>query len=149
MDLPRTAGATEERTLQLAQTLSLSLLAGVLIATAVVWWVHSGRTPSLSVLVFPAALAGLIAPVIGYRVYLRVRERSPDGADAQGRCAAFVRATLVALALTETVALFGIVVFLLSGARLALSGVAAHVLLTGAIWPSRARLDVFLSDAGS
>ncbi|MDX1389522.1 MAG: hypothetical protein R3344_10060, partial [Acidobacteriota bacterium] len=106
-------------------------------------------TPSLEVLALPAALAGLIAPVVAYRVYLRLCERSPRNAGLQDRCTAFIRATLVALAVTEAPALLGLVVFLLSGAPLALSGVAAHVLLTGAIWPSRTRLEVFLSDAGS
>jgi len=92
----------------------------------------------------PAALLGLVSPVVGYRLYLWVRERAARPASRAERCGAFVRANLVAMAVTEGAALFGIVAYLLSGRLFPLVGVLTHVLLAGAIWPSAEKLDLFL-----
>ena len=49
----------------------------------------------------------------------------------------------MALGLTEGIALFGLVVFMLSAGLPALIGTATHVLLAGAIWPTAERLEAF------
>ena len=73
----------------------------------------------------------------------------PAQADEPERNAAFQKATLVSLAVTEAVALGGVVVYLGSGEWMALSGVATHLLLAGAVWPSRARFESFLQSSPS
>jgi hypothetical protein len=97
----------------------------------------------------PAALLGLISPVIGYRLYLWSRERVPAGEKTEARCDRFLRATILALAVTEGVALFGVVAFMVGGGPFALVGVLTHLLLTGALWPSDEKLARFLESDGS
>lgn len=95
-------------------------------------------------LVLAAGLVGLIAPVMGHRAYERMRSgvrRLPDNGP---RHTGFQRATIVAVAITYAAALGGIVIYMRSGEWMALSGVATHVLLGAAIWPSRTRLESFL-----
>ena len=95
-------------------------------------------------LVLAAGWVGLIAPVVGYRVYERMRSRVRQLPDNGQRHTGFQRATIVAVAITDAVALGGIVIYMWSGEWMALSGVATHVLLGAAIWPSRTRLESFL-----
>jgi len=139
MDEPTRPGGEPE--LRIARFAAVALLTGVGIAVLVAWVMQPRVTASVPVLVGPAALAGLVAVVIGFRVYHAILGR---GRGAHRR-EAFMRATIVALSITEGAALFGIVAYLLSGNPTTLFGVASHVLLTGAIWPSACRLEVFLA----
>lgn len=90
-----------------------------------------------------AALTGLVSPVIGYRLYAWLRERIPAGASHAARCAGFLRATELALAVGAGIALFGIVAYCLSAVFAALIGVVTHMILVGAVWPTPERLETF------
>jgi hypothetical protein len=124
------------------RTIVVALLASVLAFAAIAIWLGPGGG-GLRRLVVPVALAGLISPVIGYRLYLLIGSRVGPGADLETRCGAFQHATVIALLVTEGVAVLGIVTYLLSGDLAALAGAVTHVLLAGAIWPSRVRLENF------
>jgi hypothetical protein len=134
----RYGGDPELRTARIA---ALAFLASVAVAVVAAWVLRDRVPASVPGLAGPAALAGLVALPIGYRVYLGVRGRGRG----THRRAAFKRATIAALAITEGVALFGVVAYLLSENPMTLFGVASHLLLTGAIWPSGSRLEVFLA----
>jgi len=123
-----------ERALRSARTAAAILVAAPVVLVAVAAAVP--LEPSAPSLATPAVLAGLLAPALGFHLYRRMQEAGT------GR---FVRATIVSLACTEAGATLGVVAFLLSREPLALVGVAMHVLLAGAIWPSRERLESFLS----
>jgi hypothetical protein len=125
-----------------ARIIAAALAAGVLVLAAISGVVR--LPPSLFSLATPAGLCGLVSLVIGYRLYAWLRERVPSGASHRQRCAAFVRATIVALAVTESTALFGVIVFWLSGEPIALIGVATHIILAGALWPGPERLRAFV-----
>jgi hypothetical protein len=131
----------DEPELLTARIAAIALLTSVGVAMVVGWVLRDRVTASVPALAGPAALAGLVALPIAYRVYHAVRGRR-RGAH---RRAAFMRGTIAALAITEGVALFGVVAYLLSENPMSLFGVASHVLLTGAIWPSASRLEVFLA----
>jgi hypothetical protein len=123
------------------------LLIGWLAATPLVLALLVGLLGPLgtnAALVGPAALLGLVSPVIGYRLYLLLRDRIPSEADVEARCRSFVSAGLVALAVTDGIALLGLVAYFVSGQPYSLVGVATHVLLAGAIWPSPERLQAFV-----
>jgi hypothetical protein len=132
----------ERKTLATAGIIVAALTAGVLMITVVAGLVDISA--GLEILVPPAALLGLISPVVAYRLYLRMRERIPADADAHFRCHRFLTATVLAVAITESIALFGVVAFMLGGGYAALIGVVTHVILVGAIWPTRERLETFL-----
>jgi hypothetical protein len=104
-------------------------------------------TGAFGVLVIPAALAGLVSPVIAYRSYSVLGARTSPDAALGVRCEAFQRVTVVALSVTAGVALFGIVIYVMSSDLAAMTGVVTHVLMSGAIWPRRVRLESFL-DSG-
>ena len=121
-----------------------ALLVSVLgLALAVVWLAPLGST---RVLDLPAGVIGLIAPVLAYRLYQLQRERVAVGASVTERCAAFARASILAVAVTEGAAMVGLVAHLLGGAVAPLVGVATHVLLVGAIWPTPQRFALFHPD---
>ena len=124
-----------------ARAMAAALAAAVLLLTAV-----SGALPSprsLDSLAAPAALTGLVSLLIGFRLYHWLRERIPAGASDEARQATFLQATIIALAVTEAVALFGVVVYWFSGDPFALVGVVTHVILVGAVWPTPERLETF------
>jgi hypothetical protein len=102
----------------------------------------------LDSLTTPAALAGLVAPAIAFHLYRRLQEKAGEEPDPGRRASRFVTATVLSLAVTEAAAIFGTVAFLLSSRSIALIGVVLHVLLCGAIWPSRDRMDSFVAGAG-
>jgi hypothetical protein len=129
--------------LKATRTVAAVLLAAVLALAAIAIRMRPG-TGALRLLVVPAALAGLVAPVIAYRLYSRVGARAAPEADIGARCGAFQQATVIALAVTGGAALFGIVTYVTSSDLAVMTGVATHVLLTGAIWPTRVRLESFL-----
>jgi len=119
-----------------------AITAGVLVMTIVSAFVK--LSSGLSVLVSPAALLGILSPVIGYRIYLALRRRTPQEAGIEQRCQRFFTATIVAMAVTEGIALFGVVAFMLSGAPACLIGVLTHVILAAAVWPTPERLELFM-----
>lgn len=123
------------------------LIAGALVAGVLLLTTASGlmrAKAGLGGTVVPAAVLGAVGPVIGFRLYLLTRDRIPREAPEALRRAAYLRAVLLALAVTEAAALFGVVIHGLTGNPLALIGVLTHVLLAGAIWPSPERLETFL-----
>lgn len=131
-----------ETALHHARLVFVAATASVVALLAVAGWIEPpGKALGLA---FPVSLIGLISPVIGYRLYLLQRERIPAAAGPAERCRAFLRAGILALAVTEGVALLGVIGYALSGTLSALSGVLTHVLLVGALWPTRERLESFL-----
>lgn len=133
-----------EKTLRSARLVAAMIAMNPVVFTAAV--AALGGTPSSSVLVFPAMLVGLFALAVAWRVYVALGAGGASG--EEGRCRRFVMATVLAMAVTECAALFGIVAFMLSREWAALAGVATHVILCGAIWPTEARLDSFLESGG-
>ena len=125
-----------------SRTVAAALAAGVLVPTALSAVLDF--PPRLTYLVGPAALIGLVGLLIGFRLYHWFRDRIAPEASEQARHAAFLRATVASLAVTEAAALFGIVVYWFSGTPFALVGVVTHVILVGAVWPTPERLEVFL-----
>ena len=95
-------------------------------------------------LVLPAGLIGLVSIAMGYRSYEWIRSRLDADASGPTRSRAFFVATVTALGVTEAAGLFGVIVYILSGRVVALSGVLTHVILAGAIWPTRERHDAFV-----
>jgi hypothetical protein len=91
-------------------------------------------------LVAPAALFGIVALAVGHRAYQSILGRTRASAAPRQRLSALRRATIAALAVTEAVALFGVVAFHLSREPYALVGVATHLVVAGGVWPTRARL---------
>lgn len=123
-----------------ARVIVAALVLGTLVFWVIAHVIPVGSGPDY--LILPSVLFGLVSPVIGYRIYLKVRERSPKGFDGARR--AFLRAHILAMVVTETAALFGCVAYILSPNPLAYAGFLMHVLLAGAIWPNRYRLEQFL-----
>jgi hypothetical protein len=76
-------------------------------------------------------------------LYQLLRDRLAVGASAALRRQTFLRANLLCFAITEGAAVFGVIVYALTGAPLALIGVVMHVLLGGALWPSEEKLAGF------
>jgi len=132
-------------TLRQARTVATSLAGGILLFAVVA--VMLRPTPATSALAPPAGLAGIVSPLIGYRLYSWLRERVPGSAGPAQRRAAFLRATLLSLSVTDVTAAFGLVVYLFTEAPSTLIGVASHVILTGAVWPTEERLESFLRGA--
>jgi hypothetical protein len=118
---------------------------GPLVLTAIAQWIEIElRLPQL---VLPAALLGVVSPLIGFRVAAMMREKHPPNAGVTESLAAFLRATLFAIAAGEVIALFGVLAYMLSGSPLALIGVATQVILGGSIWPTDERLEHFAAGA--
>lgn len=89
----------------------------------------------------PLTLFGIVSPVIGYRLYAWQQERAGEGAGP----ADYLRATLTALSATGLAGVGGWGVHLWSGEIGPLAGLASHVLLAGALWPTEERLELFLA----
>jgi len=116
---------------------------GVLLVAAVGSLFDPGRR--LESIAPTVGLLGIVSPVIAYRLYLWEKERIPPQADSTRRARGFVRATLIAVSVSESIALSGVVAYVLSGRIVALLGVLTMVLLVGAIWPTSERLESFSS----
>ncbi len=126
---------------------STSVTAAVLAVVPLVLTIVAAFLPrraSGGFLVSPAILAGLLSPAVGYHLYHALRRKVAPEAGMEERCASFRRANWVALGTTEVIAVFGAVTYIFSDQWPALAGVATHVIVTGAIWPTRERLDHFL-----
>jgi hypothetical protein len=136
----------DRQTLFRARLVVGALIGGVLILTALSGFMR--RVHGTEGLVVPAAVIGAVAPAIGFRLYQLLRDRLTPRDDAARRREAFLRANVLAFAITEGAAVFGVVVFAMTGAPLALIGVLMHVLLGGAVWPTEEKLAGFVGDAG-
>jgi len=132
----------QARTLIATRSIASALLVLVLAVASVAVWLSPGGG-GFRPLVVPVALAGLVSPVVGYRLYFLVGSRTKPDADVEARGGAFQAATVVALSVTNGAALLGIVTYMLSSDLAAMTGVVTHVLLSGAIWPTRVRLESF------
>lgn len=142
IESPQAGGPPERVAVGRARVRAAVLVLAVLIPTA-----FSGVLPlqaRVESLAMPVALAGLVGPVIGYRVYLLLGERVGSDSTVPERCRSFVRATTYALAITATTAVAGATLFALTHRITTLAGVLGHLLLAGAIWPSAERLESFL-----
>ncbi len=141
---PRTGEV--DPTVTAGRTLAVGLVAGVLLLTllAGLYDLSIGFTA----LTAPAALLGLVNPVLGYRIHVRQWQRIPADAQAADRRACYLRSIVLPLAVSEGVATLGVVSFALGGGAFSLVGVLTHLLLTGALWPSADRLSRFL-DSGA
>ncbi len=127
--------------LRTSQLIVGALVVGPLVFAVIAGFVDLGSR--VRVLSLPAALFGVVSPVIGYRLYHTIRDRlAPDASDGE-RCRAFLQANLVALAVTEAAAFLGIVAYMLSREPWGLLGLLMHVLLAAAIWPSDERFHGF------
>lgn len=71
-----------------------------------------------------AALLGLVALPVAWRVHASLRERGDRA-----------RASVVSLAITEGTALLGVVAYGLTGRLDPLIALAIHLVLAGAVWP--------------
>ena len=120
-----------------------AITVGPLILTIISAFVR--LSSELYYLVAPAGLLGIVSPVIGYRLYLGMRRRMPPTADLEQRCRSFFTATIAPLAITEGIALIGVVAFMLSGAPACLIAVLTHVILAAAIWPTQERIEQFMA----
>jgi F0F1-type ATP synthase membrane subunit c/vacuolar-type H+-ATPase subunit K len=129
-----------EGALLAARLVTTGLLAGVVVLGAVALRLAPLGEP-LPALVVAAALAGLVSPLVAWRVHRALLARVAAAPDADSRCAAFLRSTIVALAVAEGAALFGLVVYLMSADPAALTGVVTFVLVAGALWPRRSFLE--------
>jgi len=140
------AAESDESTLTRTRLVLGALTAGLLILTALSGLI---RLPArTAVLVGPASLLGIVSPVIGLRLYVWIRSRIPRAAGRSARLAAFYKANVTALGVTDAIGTLGLLGFLLSGQIVCLFGVLSHVLLAGALWPTQERMDRFLK-AGS
>jgi len=92
-------------------------------------------------------LLGLVAPALGWRVHVALRERAARTPTALARYSLFLPATIAALAVTGSAALAGVVVFAMTRDPAPLVGVAMHVILSGALWPSEERVEAFVDVA--
>lgn len=144
---PLTDAEREQATLRQARLIAGALAAGVLLLTALSGVVRI--SPSLPAIASLAALLGIVSPLVGFRLYAWLREREPARASHAVRCATFLRATILALVVTEGVAMFGIVAYWLTSEPQALIGVVTHIILVGAVWPTPERLESFLQRDGA
>jgi len=132
-----------EAALSRARLIALALVAGT-VALALAIAVIARQIPphpdggAARVMVPLSALFGLVSPVLGYRLYLLIRERPAPAAAER-----FRTATILGLAVTEGAAFSGLIAYLLSGRYETLIGLVTHILLAGAIWPSDERLRMF------
>ena len=139
---------TVQATLARNRVMVTALAGGVLTLAAVAGFIDLSPVSFAERLSLPAGLAGLIMLVVGWHVYGKFRERAADVQDVATGCTRYSTAILVALALTEGFAFLGIVVYMLGGSLVALTGVVTHVLLTGVLWPATEKLLPFLGRAG-
>jgi hypothetical protein len=131
--------------LSLTRLIVGALIGGVLLLTALSGFMP--RLDGMEGLVVPAAVVGAASPAVAFRMYQLLRDRLAGGASATLRRQAFVRANVLCFSITEGAAIFGVVVYALTGAPLALLGVLMHVLLGGALWPSEEKLAGFVGTA--
>lgn len=97
--------------------------------------------------VAPAIVAGLISPAAAVHTYQRALRRAAASEDRGRRVDRLAAGTLQAVAISGAVALIGIAAYLASGLLPALVGVVTHLLATGAVWPSRSRIERILDEA--
>ncbi len=147
MSEPGRGSATAgESALASARLAAAALVAGPLVLLGLVLLVPPPAP--WRALVAPAALLGFVALAAGNRLYARLLERSRTRAGAAERLLSLRSATVAALALTEATAILGVLAFHFSREPFALAGLAVHLILAGAVWPTRARLEHLLEAEG-
>jgi hypothetical protein len=140
---PGGAGEREDEILGRARLLAAALAGGVLLLTAISGVVDV--PPVTRALTAPAALLGIVSPLLGFRLFAWLRDRSATEISHAARCAAYLRATVLALSVTEAAAIFGVISFWIGGGLESLIGVVMHVILSGALWPTPEKIETFLS----
>ena len=99
---------------------------------------------ALGLLQIPAGALGLILPVVAYRLFLYRKSRlDPQRSEAE-RCSGYVSGFIVAAAVSEGAALVGSVTYVLTRHPATLLGLAMHLVILGAIWPSEDRVHWFI-----
>jgi hypothetical protein len=140
---PVSAGRRESEVLQRARLLSAAMAGGVLLLTAVSGLI--AIPTATRALTAPAALLGIVSPLLGYRLFAWLRDRAAAETSQPARCAAYLRATVLALSVTEAAAGLGLLSFWVGGGIESLIGVVMHIILSGALWPTPEKLEAFLS----
>ena len=123
------------------------ILAAVLVDRGEIPFQPAGMLPSL----LPAALvaAAVLLVVAAQALYRMQLARLRGLAGAAGALAEYRRTHLIGLALSESAAIFGLVLTLLWGALLWCYALAALALVSmAALWPNRSRLQELLTPAG-
>lgn len=110
---------------------------------------RDGGEPYATWLAAPASLAGLLTPVVAHRIYHAVERGIGPRASREERAAALRRATLRAMGVSAAMGLAGAVVGLVTRDVRAFSGPVLHLVVAGALWPTRARAGRFLGDEPS
>ena len=133
-----------------AAVLRTRLIAAALVAgpipVVVAGWFLSPLTDGLGSFAIAFGAIGLIAPAAGYHLFLSGKSRldaSGPSEDAE-RIKQYEQSFLFALSLSEGGALLGCVAWLLTGLTPTLIGVATHILVVGALWPSRGLVEWFI-----
>jgi len=145
MDSSRDRGADDElirSALARARFLAAGLSAGLLGLLAVSRVID--RPPSATMFAAPVALAGIISPVVAYRLYAWIQSLVRPEAELEERCRAFLKANIIAFSVSGGVGLCGVSVFVFTGSLQALIGAVSHVIIAGALWPIPERMDHFL-----
>ncbi|ANM29306.1 hypothetical protein ABI59_06425 [Acidobacteria bacterium Mor1] len=142
--------ATVEGAVRTTRLIALGLGAGpVLFLIPAYLFGMGGMDQAMRPLQIVAGALGLVAPAAGYHLFLAAKGRADaDSAlDGETRIRRFIQAFIVALAVSEGGALLAAVAYFLTGQPLTLLGVAAHLLIVGALWPSVERVQWFIQPA--
>ncbi len=133
-----------ERAVRTTQVMGLGMMLAGLAMVIPAWFLRMEM--GLRPLQIAAAALGLIAPAAGYHLFMAQKKKLDAEAelDGDGRVARFVQAFTLAGALSEGGALLACVAFALTSQPLTLIGVATHVLIMGALWPSAERVQWFV-----
>jgi hypothetical protein len=124
------------------------LLAALPLVVAVLFAVIDLRVP-VGPLGWPAAIGGVIAPLVAHRLFALLRSRVPMDTALAVRGERYLSALLVALGVTEAAALAGVLIAEFTGESVALIGLATHVLTAVVLWPNDERVRGFHGESRS
>ena len=127
--------AVVETTVARNRLIVLALVSGVVVLAGLAGFIEFEPIPVAASASLPLGLAGLISLVIGWRVYAAMSQPA-EGAEVEDHLARYSVALIASLAITEGVAFLGVVCYMLGGEIVAMTGVVAHVMLTGVLWPT-------------
>ncbi len=146
------ADGTVDQAVRITRLIGLGLGAGpILFLIPAHLFAMGGMDQAMRPLQIVAGALGLVAPAAGYHLFLAAKGRcdAETGLDGDSRVRRFTQAFIVALAASEGGALLAAVAYFLTGQPLTLLGVAAHLLIVGALWPSPERVQWFIQPAES
>ena len=135
-----------EATLRTARIVVAALAAGPIGFAILAAFVRRDQPAVPEGVAFAVVLAGILAPSIAWRLARRPGDGAPAPGEEEG-CRAFLRATVLGLAITEATALAGTALWLAGTSPIALLPTALHAVLVLALWPTEERLQAFLGRA--